>query len=86
MPKTSVHLGELIGARDAQVGVGLQNARGGDLHVVVVGQRFLDEGLQSFILEDGPPFHLRRIGRRRALRGESGALRYWSGTFSAGRL
>ncbi len=64
MPNPSVHCRELVGARDAEVGGCLQDARGRDAHVVVVGQRFLDERLQGLILEHGEPLHLREIFRR----------------------
>src|SRR5271157_5126351 len=37
-PKAAVHLGKLIGAGDAQISAGLEDAGGRNLHIVVVGQ------------------------------------------------
>ena len=48
--------GVLIGASDAEAGLGLQDARGGDADVVVLRERGMDELLKAWIVKEGPPF------------------------------
>ena len=67
----SIHLGELIGAGDSQLGVGLKDTRGCDPHIVVVGEGFLDEALQHVILVHGRPFHFGKLLTGRWLLGGS---------------
>ena len=61
MEKVPLDGGELIGANDPQVGAGLQDLSRGNPHVVVIGERFLDQALQCLILEDRWPLHEREV-------------------------
>ena len=67
----SRHAGAVVERRievrsgDAEIGPRLPHTRSGDLDVVVVAQRFLDQVLQNGVLEHLPP---RRVGQRGGLR------------------
>ena len=58
-------LREELRARHPDLGARFLYAGGGDLHVVVAGERFLDEVLQDGVLEHLPP---RQVRERRRLR------------------
>ena len=69
---------KLVGARDPQVGVGLQDARGRDPHVVVIGEGLFDQALQHLVLKDRSPLQVcESLPRRRLCRsvGRNAAVR-----------
>ena len=55
---------KLVGARDSELRLRLENARGGDSHVVVLLQRRANQLLQHRVLENLPPLFVAQRFRR----------------------
>jgi hypothetical protein len=70
--RRTVQSRKLIGARNPQRSVGLKDTRGGNPHIVVVGEGFLDEALQNLILVHGRPLHFGELFTSWLLRGSIG--------------
>jgi hypothetical protein len=64
--RLGIHLGKLVGARDAVLGARLKHPGGRDAHVVVLLDRRTEQRLQLFVLKDLRPLQLRngRLGQR----------------------